>query len=41
MLRKVFWLLGILMAITTVSTIIDRREAARRRELWSEATDPH
>lgn len=40
-MRKLVWMLGILATISAVSTFVDRREAARRRELWAEATDPH
>ena len=40
MLRNLVWMAAILVIVSAVSTIVDRREAARRRELWAEATDP-
>lgn len=40
-MRKIMWMLGILAAVSALSTVVDRREASRRRELWAEATDPH
>lgn len=39
-MRKLVWMLAILTAVTMASAVVDRREAARRRELWAEATDP-
>ena len=41
MMRNIVWMLGILATVSAVSTVVDRRDAARRRELWAEATDPH
>ncbi len=40
-MRKIMWMLGILATVSALSTVVDRREASRRRELWAEATDPH
>ena len=40
MMRKVLWMVAILVIVSAVSTFVDQREAARRRALWSEATDP-
>ena len=40
MMRKLLWMMAILVVVSAVSTVVDRREAARRRELWAEATDP-
>ena len=40
MLRKLVCMMAILVLVSAVSTIVDRREATRRRELWAEATDP-
>lgn len=39
-MRKVLWMVAILVIVSAVSTFVDRREAARRRGLWAEATDP-
>lgn len=41
MLRKLVWMAAILVVVSAVSTLVDRRQAARRRELWAEATDPN
>ena len=40
MIRKLFWVLALLAVVGTVSGLVDRNAAARRRELWAEATDP-
>lgn len=39
MIRKAFWLMTLLTLVFTTTSLVDRSKAARRRELWSEATD--
>lgn len=39
MIRKLFWCLALLTLVLTATSLVDRSKAARRRELWSEATD--
>lgn len=38
-MRKLLWLIGMLTLAWVVVSIVDHRQAARRRELWAEATD--
>lgn len=38
-MRKVFWGMALVALVLTVTGVVDRRLAARRRELWAEATD--
>jgi len=39
MIRKLFWLMTLVALVFTATSLADRSRAARRRELWSEATD--
>lgn len=39
MKKNLLWLLGLALIAVTVTGIVDRFAAKRRRELWSEATD--
>lgn len=39
MFRKLFWLLAMVTIAISVTGLVDRRAANRRRELWAEATD--
>ena len=40
MFRKLFWVLALFALVGAVTSVVDRRQASRRRELWAEATDP-
>lgn len=40
MFRKLFWVLALLAVVGGVTSLVDRSQAKRRRELWAEATDP-
>lgn len=37
-MRKLFWLLALLGIVWSVTGVVDRNAAKRRRELWAEAT---
>lgn len=39
MMRKLFWFMTFMTVVLTATSLVDRSRAARRRELWSEATD--
>ena len=39
MLRKLLYLMTLVTIVWTVTGLIDRQQATRRRELWAEATD--
>lgn len=39
MMRRIRWLVTICVVVWLVFAIQDRRQRARRRELWAEATD--
>ncbi len=39
MFRKIFWLMAMVTIAISVTGLVDRSAARRRRELWAEATD--
>ena len=40
MIRKLFWAILLLVGICVATSLLDRRRAKQRRQLWTEATDP-
>lgn len=41
MIRKLLWLMALLALVGTVTGVVDRAHAVRRRELWAEATESY
>ncbi len=40
MIRKLFWTILLLTGICVATSLLDRRRAKQRRQLWAEATEP-
>jgi len=40
MIRKLFWTILLLAGVCVATSLLDRRRAEQRRQLWAEATDP-
>ena len=40
MIRKFFWAILLLAGICVATSLLGRRRAKQRRQLWAEATDP-
>ena len=40
MIRKLFWAILLLAGICVATSLLDRRRAQQRRQLWTEETAP-